>query len=167
MATAVAPLPQITSERIEPEAPDGEAGNGAPQRRECQDGHRVDDEGQEQVSEAYVSHFEEVEQRRRQSRRRPHIPAPHLNLHVSAGDRVEFPELPFAAFQQTVRKRELGVRSVLEGSIRRVGNQVRVTAQLVDASTGGHVWAATDSSSASIVPASSSTVTISEVRSPG
>ena len=37
--------------------------------------------------------------------------------------------------------RELGVRSVLEGSIRRAGRRVRITAQLVDAATGGHLWA--------------------------
>ena len=37
--------------------------------------------------------------------------------------------------------RELGVRSVLEGSIRRAGKRVRITAQLVDAATGGHLWA--------------------------
>ena len=37
--------------------------------------------------------------------------------------------------------RDLGVRSVLEGSIRRSGNRVRITAQLVDAATGGHLWA--------------------------
>ena len=37
--------------------------------------------------------------------------------------------------------RELGVRYVLEGSIRRSGDQLRVTAQLVDAATGGHLWA--------------------------
>jgi adenylate cyclase len=37
--------------------------------------------------------------------------------------------------------RELGVTSVLEGSIRRAGNRVRITAQLIDATTGGHVWA--------------------------
>jgi adenylate cyclase len=37
--------------------------------------------------------------------------------------------------------RELGVRSVLEGSIRRAGNRVRITAQLIDAASGGHVWA--------------------------
>jgi adenylate cyclase len=36
--------------------------------------------------------------------------------------------------------RELGVRSVLEGSIRRAGKRVRITAQLVDATTGGHLW---------------------------
>jgi len=36
---------------------------------------------------------------------------------------------------------ELGVRYVLEGSIRRVGDQIRVNAQLVNAMTGGHLWA--------------------------
>jgi TolB-like protein/class 3 adenylate cyclase len=37
--------------------------------------------------------------------------------------------------------RELGVRYVLEGSIRRAGNRIRVTAQLIDSSSGSHVWA--------------------------
>jgi len=36
---------------------------------------------------------------------------------------------------------QLGARYVLEGSMRRQGEHVRVTAQLVDASTGGHLWA--------------------------
>jgi adenylate cyclase len=36
--------------------------------------------------------------------------------------------------------RELGVRYVLEGSVRKADNQVRITAQLIDATTGGHVW---------------------------
>jgi adenylate cyclase len=36
--------------------------------------------------------------------------------------------------------RELGVRYVLEGSVRKAGNRVRVTAQLVEASTGVHLW---------------------------
>jgi TolB-like protein/DNA-binding CsgD family transcriptional regulator/Tfp pilus assembly protein PilF len=35
---------------------------------------------------------------------------------------------------------ELGVRFVLEGSVRRSGDRVRVTAQLIDGMTGGHVW---------------------------
>jgi TolB-like protein/Flp pilus assembly protein TadD len=38
--------------------------------------------------------------------------------------------------------RELGVRYVLEGSVRRSGNRLRVSAQLIDATTGGHHWAA-------------------------
>jgi adenylate cyclase len=37
--------------------------------------------------------------------------------------------------------RELGVRYVLEGSVLRLGNQVRVNAQLIDAETDAHVWA--------------------------
>ena len=37
--------------------------------------------------------------------------------------------------------RDLGVRSVLEGSIRRAGNRVRITAQLIDAATSAHLWA--------------------------
>ena len=36
--------------------------------------------------------------------------------------------------------RELGVRSELEGSIRRAGQRVRITAQLIDAESGGHLW---------------------------
>jgi len=37
--------------------------------------------------------------------------------------------------------RELGVRYVLEGSVRRGGDRVRITAQLIDAETGNHLWA--------------------------
>jgi len=37
--------------------------------------------------------------------------------------------------------RELGVRYVLEGSVRRSGNQIRITAQLIDAETDAHLWA--------------------------
>ena len=37
--------------------------------------------------------------------------------------------------------RELGVRYVLEGSVRRIGEHVRVNVQLIDATTGAHVWA--------------------------
>lgn len=37
--------------------------------------------------------------------------------------------------------RDLGVAFVLEGSIRRAGNRVRITAQLIDATSGGHLWA--------------------------
>ena len=37
--------------------------------------------------------------------------------------------------------RELGVRYVLEGSVRKLDDRVRITGQLVDASTGAHVWA--------------------------
>ena len=37
--------------------------------------------------------------------------------------------------------RELGVRYVLEGSVRRMGEQVEVNAQLIDAGSGAHLWA--------------------------
>ncbi len=37
--------------------------------------------------------------------------------------------------------RELGVRYVLEGGVRKAANRVRITAQLIDASTGAHLWA--------------------------
>jgi adenylate cyclase len=36
---------------------------------------------------------------------------------------------------------ELGVRYVLEGSVRKARNRVRITGQLIDATTGGHIWA--------------------------
>jgi adenylate cyclase len=35
---------------------------------------------------------------------------------------------------------ELGVRYVMDGSVRRIGDRLRVTAQLIDATTGHHVW---------------------------
>lgn len=37
--------------------------------------------------------------------------------------------------------RELGVRYVLEGSVRKAGNRLRITGQLIDSSTGAHLWA--------------------------
>lgn len=37
--------------------------------------------------------------------------------------------------------RELGVKYVVEGSVRRAGDQLRITAQLIDTQTGGHLWA--------------------------
>jgi pentatricopeptide repeat protein len=37
--------------------------------------------------------------------------------------------------------RDLGVRYVLEGSVRKAANRIRVTAQLIEAATGGHLWA--------------------------
>lgn len=36
---------------------------------------------------------------------------------------------------------ELGVSTILEGSVQRIGNRVRITSQLIDARTDGHVWA--------------------------
>jgi adenylate cyclase len=37
--------------------------------------------------------------------------------------------------------RELGVRYVLEGSVRRAGDEIRINVQLIDSQTGGHLWA--------------------------
>ena len=37
--------------------------------------------------------------------------------------------------------RELGVRYVLEGSVRKAGSRLRITGQLVDAAKGAHLWA--------------------------
>jgi adenylate cyclase len=37
--------------------------------------------------------------------------------------------------------RELGVRHILKGSVRKAGGRVRITAQLIDAATGNHIWA--------------------------
>jgi hypothetical protein len=37
--------------------------------------------------------------------------------------------------------RELGVRYVLEGSVRKTGGRVRITAQLIEATNGAHIWA--------------------------
>jgi TolB-like protein/class 3 adenylate cyclase/Flp pilus assembly protein TadD len=44
-----------------------------------------------------------------------------------------------AAKVQDISK-ELGVRYVLEGSVRKTGDQVRITAQLIDGPSGGHIW---------------------------
>ncbi|MEE8579701.1 MAG: tetratricopeptide repeat protein [Hyphomicrobium sp.] len=45
------------------------------------------------------------------------------------------------AVEVTQVARELGVRYVIEGSVRKAGNRVRITAQLIDANSGRHVWA--------------------------
>jgi adenylate cyclase len=49
----------------------------------------------------------------------------------------------FKGHQVDVRRvaSELGVRYVVEGSVRRSGNRVRITSQLIDTSTGAHIWA--------------------------
>jgi adenylate cyclase len=46
-----------------------------------------------------------------------------------------------AAVDITQVARELGVRYVVEGSVRKAGNRVRITAQLIDATSGNHLWA--------------------------
>jgi adenylate cyclase len=49
-------------------------------------------------------------------------------------------ELQWSCYPGAVA-RELGVQYVLEGSVRRAGDRVRITAQLVDALSGNHLWA--------------------------
>ena len=46
-----------------------------------------------------------------------------------------------AAVDVRVVSKELGVRYILEGSVRKAGNRVRITAQLIDGTVGSHVWA--------------------------
>ena len=57
--------------------------------------------------------------------------APRNSSFSFRGDKIDINEA----------SRELNVRYVLEGSVRRAGNRVRVTAQLIDAPEGAHVWA--------------------------
>ena len=45
------------------------------------------------------------------------------------------------AVEITQVARDLGVRYVVEGSVRKAGNRVRITAQLIDATSGNHLWA--------------------------
>jgi TolB-like protein/Flp pilus assembly protein TadD len=45
------------------------------------------------------------------------------------------------AFDVKKVRRELGIRYVLEGSVRKAGDKVRINAQLIDSTTGGHLWA--------------------------
>src|SRR5215471_1145977 len=44
-------------------------------------------------------------------------------------------------FPKRCPENALGIRYVLEGSVRRAGERVRITAQLIDAPTGHHLWA--------------------------
>jgi adenylate cyclase len=51
--------------------------------------------------------------------------------------------LPYRDGRKSVREiaLELGVKSILEGSVQREGNRIRVNAQLIDAASGAHIWA--------------------------
>jgi len=53
-------------------------------------------------------------------------------------------------FDVTKIGRELGVRYVLEGSVQRGGNRMRVNVQLIDAATGHHLWAVGSTSMSAI-----------------
>lgn len=57
---------------------------------------------------------------------------------ISSGSVTRFRDSDIPIF---VIGEELGVRAVMEGSVRRLGDRVRVTAQLIDARTDGHLWA--------------------------
>ena len=46
-----------------------------------------------------------------------------------------------AAVDMKLVARELNVRFIVEGSVRRIGERIRITAQLIDAETGDHIWA--------------------------
>jgi len=75
----------------------------------------------------------------------------HMKLALSRSKQVKFgvEVLGARAMAATVATRRLaailaadvGVRHVLAGSVRRTGNRVRVSAQLIDAATGAHLWA--------------------------
>ena len=58
------------------------------------------------------------------------VAARHASFHVAA---------KHASLAQI--SRELGVNYVVEGSVRKVGDRIRITAQLIDAKTGDHIWA--------------------------
>ena len=60
-------------------------------------------------------------------------------LHVAARNTVFTYKSKPIKVQQAAQ--ELGVRFVLEGSVRKAGSRVRVTGQLIDSKDGGHVWA--------------------------
>ena len=64
-------------------------------------------------------------------------------FHVAVRDRPQLVASPTRASRPTSGRsvRELGVRYVLEGSIRKSANRMRMTAQLIDALTGNHIWA--------------------------
>ena len=56
---------------------------------------------------------------------------PQLDLHLQGQIAVDIRQVG----------RELGVRYVLEGSVRKAGDRVRITGQLIDAANGAHIWA--------------------------
>jgi adenylate cyclase len=71
-----------------------------------------------------------------------------LSNNRSVADRADVSDLAHTAFTYKDKRidtrqigYELGVRYVLEGSVRRSGNQFRVSAQLIDAEADAHLWA--------------------------
>src|SRR5262252_5188986 len=65
------------------------------------------------------------------------------NAEVPPDRRIELPSFTYKgrAIDLTQVGRELGVRYILEGSVRKAGNRVRITAQLIDAANSAHLWA--------------------------
>ena len=77
--------------------------------------------------------------RRRHIRGPDHRPVPHplaVRHRAQLDLRLQGPAVDVRQFAS-----ELGVRYVLEGSVRRAGQRLRISAQLIDAVTGGHHWA--------------------------
>ena len=72
----------------------------------------------------------------------PRTSSPRCRDWLAFRDRAQF-DLRLQGKIVDVRQvtRELGVRYVLEGSVRKAGNRVRITAQLIDGATGNHIWA--------------------------
>ena len=58
---------------------------------------------------------------------------------IARNSTFAYKEQPGVDVKQVAR--ELGVRYVLEGSVRKAGNRIRATAQLIEAETGNHLWA--------------------------
>ena len=65
----------------------------------------------------------------------------HVGDIIVQGDNLFGDAVNVAAVDVKQVGRELGVRYVLEGSVRKSGQRVRITAQLIDALTGTHLWA--------------------------
>jgi hypothetical protein len=65
------------------------------------------------------------------------------NAGVPPAKRIEFRVFAFKGKNADAREigKALGVRYMLEGSVQRYQNRVRVNAHLIDAETGGHLWA--------------------------
>src|SRR5262249_51902358 len=78
------------------------------------------------------------------ARRRPGRGDHHgaLAVFVPAGDRAELDgAVREHDHRRTNGRQEIGARYVMEGTVRQAGSQLRVAVQLVDATTGAHLWA--------------------------
>jgi hypothetical protein len=66
---------------------------------------------------------------------------PYLRIACPGNKGLSKPDVALALRDAKRIGRELGVRYVLEGSVQRGGNRMRVNVQLIDAATGNHLWA--------------------------